>query len=175
MSARDEDDALTTVATFSLVAEAEIARTRLEAAGIDAHVADAMTTTLVSHMTPALGGVRLQVAARHAEEARELLGVEAAPGHPFRTAHSGEEPSEDPPGEVRARELEAAAARAFRAAILGVFVCPGPLHLYSMVVLLGLRGEAASLTPKARRYVTWGWVVNVVVVAGIVVAAAANL
>ncbi len=70
------DDDLVTIDRFLFLAEAELARTRLEAAGIDAVLADENVVRLSWGDAQAHGGVRLQVRRRDAEEAREVLEEE---------------------------------------------------------------------------------------------------
>lgn len=67
------DDDLVTVDRFLFVAEAELARARLEAAGIDAVLADENVVRLSWGDAQAHGGVRLQVRRHDAEAAREVL------------------------------------------------------------------------------------------------------
>ncbi len=62
-----------TVATFNTVMEAELAKTMLQAEGIEAFVADAHTISVNPLYSNALGGVKIQVAARDLEQARILL------------------------------------------------------------------------------------------------------
>jgi hypothetical protein len=61
---KSEESDLTTIATFADGVEASIAQQTLAAEGIDAYVhGDAMATTMW-HLGVALGGVKLQVAAK---------------------------------------------------------------------------------------------------------------
>jgi Putative prokaryotic signal transducing protein/SPOR domain len=71
-SERDVD--LVTVAAFPDVAEAQLARERLETEGIRAFVIDAQTAGVLPFLTPASGGVRVQVAPADEQRAREVLG-----------------------------------------------------------------------------------------------------
>jgi hypothetical protein len=71
-SARDVD--LVTVAAFPDVAEAQLAKERLETEGIRAFVIDAQTAGVLPFLTPASGGVRVQVAPVDEQRAREVLG-----------------------------------------------------------------------------------------------------
>ena len=83
------DDDLVTVDRYLFLAEAELARTRLEAAGIDAVLADENVVRLSWGDAQAHGGVRLQVRRRDAEEAREVLdeeGDDAPVADDFETA-----------------------------------------------------------------------------------------
>jgi hypothetical protein len=69
-----EEDELTTVASFSTRAEADLAQDQLRLEGIEAFVLGDMTSTVM----PFLGGslsIRLQVPTEQAEKAREVLGL----------------------------------------------------------------------------------------------------
>lgn len=70
-------DEFVTLKTYSDLATAQLARTCLEAAGIDSYVAeeDIALMTYLDHS--AIGGVKLRVRASRAEEAVEILGTEA--------------------------------------------------------------------------------------------------
>jgi hypothetical protein len=69
---RDVD--LVTIASFPDVAEAQLAKERLESEGIRAFVIDAQTAGVLPFLTPASGGVRVQVAPQDQQRAREVLG-----------------------------------------------------------------------------------------------------
>ncbi|HOK44580.1 MAG TPA: DUF2007 domain-containing protein [Bryobacteraceae bacterium] len=62
---------LVTVETFLIAHEAEMARGYLEAHGIDVFLADREMSRI--HVSPLIGGVKLQVRAEDQERARELL------------------------------------------------------------------------------------------------------
>ncbi len=66
-------DDLVTVASFSDVAEAELAQERLKLEGVRAFVMGAQTATVMPYLTSSTGGVRLQVAPIDVERAREIL------------------------------------------------------------------------------------------------------
>jgi hypothetical protein len=66
-------DDLVTVASFADVAEAELARERLELEGIAAFVIDAQTAGVMPYLTSSTGGVRVQVGPPDVERAREIL------------------------------------------------------------------------------------------------------
>jgi hypothetical protein len=66
-------DELVTVATFSDIAEAELARERLELEGVRAFVLDAQTAGVMPYLTGSTG-IRLQVEPASADLAREILG-----------------------------------------------------------------------------------------------------
>src|SRR4051812_44538032 len=67
------DDDLITVATFGDALTAEMARNRLEAEGIRAMVMDRETSAMAWHLTQAIGGVKLLIAARDEDRAIEIL------------------------------------------------------------------------------------------------------
>ncbi len=64
---------LVTVATFTDLPEAELARERLELEGIRAFVLDAQTAGVMPYVTGSTG-IRLQVEPQEAERAKEILG-----------------------------------------------------------------------------------------------------
>lgn len=64
---------LVTIARFRDLAEAELARGKLEAEGIPAFLADQYLVGLDWNYSNAVGGVRLQVPLEWAEEARDIL------------------------------------------------------------------------------------------------------
>ena len=65
---------LVTVATFSDVPQAELARERLALEGIQAFVFDEQTGAVMPYMVGSLGGIRLQVAPPDLTRAKEILG-----------------------------------------------------------------------------------------------------
>lgn len=69
-----ETDELTTVATFSNSAEAELSKERLELEGITAFVVGTVTAYVVPHLASG-GTVGLQVPTADAATAREILGI----------------------------------------------------------------------------------------------------
>jgi len=91
---------LVTVATFSFPHEAHLARIRLEAADIEAFVADEHTINTQWLYSNAMGGVRLQVHAAQAEHAARVLAepdsqdewVDAASMSTMDSPDSGETP-----------------------------------------------------------------------------------
>lgn len=70
----DADDELTTIATFSNTAEAELARERLEQEGIRAFVVGAVTAHVVPNVVEG-GSIALEVGTEDAAQAREILGI----------------------------------------------------------------------------------------------------
>ncbi len=156
------DQPLTTVATFSTPLEAELARNRLEEQGIVAFVADAEAAGLW-HLGGAFGSVKLQVAESDASAARVILargparaglsgkddyGLETAiqrgRSRPPRGAdHDEEEEEED-------TESDTTAARAWRAAVIGLLVLPPLLHFYAAWLLFQLPWTRGPLSPVGK-------------------------
>ncbi len=68
-------DDLVTVASFPDVAEAELAKERLELEGIRAFVIDAQAAGVMPYLASATGGVRVQVEPKDAATAKEILGA----------------------------------------------------------------------------------------------------
>jgi hypothetical protein len=68
------DQNFVTLATFWNAAEAHVARSRLDAAGVPSFVADELATTATWGLLNVSGGVKLMVAEQHADRAREILG-----------------------------------------------------------------------------------------------------
>jgi hypothetical protein len=66
---------LVTVATFADVSEAELAKERLGLEGVRAFVIGAQTAGVMPFLTPATGGVHVQVSPGDLQTAREVLGI----------------------------------------------------------------------------------------------------
>lgn len=64
---------LTTIATYSLPYQAQIARAKLDSEGIPAFIADEQTINMQWLYSNAMGGVRLQVPRSYSQQAIELL------------------------------------------------------------------------------------------------------
>jgi hypothetical protein len=68
-----EQDELTTVATFSTRAEADLAQERLQGEGVDAFVMGDMAAGVMPYLSGF--GILVQVPTEQAAKAREVLGV----------------------------------------------------------------------------------------------------
>lgn len=69
-------DSLVTVASFTYPWEADLARSKLEAADIPAFVTDAETVSLNWFLSNALGGVRVRVPKEYEDKALAVLNAE---------------------------------------------------------------------------------------------------
>lgn len=134
------------VATFDTPHEAELALAYLESEDIEGRLQDETLIGMAQLYTTALGGVKLWVDIEDAPDAQRLLdGYRVKPKKRKRKRERADE----------------VAKRAFRAAIIGLFLCPGALHVYAIWVLwTQLSGK--KLTTIGKRYVfathviSWG-------------------
>jgi hypothetical protein len=161
------DEPLMTVATFDVLMEAEVARGYLESEGIRCFLADAEMVNTAWYLSGAMGGIKLQVAKSDFLAAERLLhsrprsaerglddyglrrptsAVTAEPGLVRQPPEDDEEPEEVPENEA-----EALVRQAFRASILGFFICPPSLHVYSIYLLHEARNRSAPLRDSYRR------------------------
>ena len=158
---------LTTIATFSDPVEAELVAARLEDEGIAAVVSGDLMSSTFSGLGYMAGGIDVLVPAAELDRARTVLSNFAkeieARKNPSPTAITAvppvpemeaDEPSApDLPVNSNERRIE----RAFRAAILGYFLCPPILHIYSLVVLLSVAFQPSekSESNSAKFYVAF--------------------
>jgi hypothetical protein len=126
------DERLVTLARFEWLMQANLARCRLAACGIEAFMPDQYTASLCWHYAKALGGIRLQVSSEDAEDARAIL-----------------EEIPEPNGEPILTDHEQAADRALRAAVFGVVLAP--LELYALWLLLPVFRWEGPLGARERR------------------------
>jgi len=70
-----DEKGMVVIASFGLPWEAHLAKARLEAEGIRAVLLDEQAISANPFYSPALGGVKLAVAAPDAARAREILGL----------------------------------------------------------------------------------------------------
>ena len=92
-----------TVAAYSKPEEAYLAKTRLEASGINAAVRDDITVSLNWMLSNAIGGVKVDVEDEDFDQAREVLALPKVAAGLLRCPHCGSD-------EVRLRELSPLAA-----------------------------------------------------------------
>ena len=75
---------LVTIGEYAFSHEAEMARGFLETNGIEVFVADEAMSRIANHLTPIIGGAKLQVREEDAELALQLLAdVESGEGPPI--------------------------------------------------------------------------------------------
>lgn len=80
---------MTVVSTYSTPAEAHVALSRLESAGIDAVIRDEFTVTFDWFYSNAIGGVKIEVVEEDVSAAREILALPATEEGLIRCPHCG--------------------------------------------------------------------------------------
>lgn len=174
----DDEEGLATLVTFSTLAEAQVAKGMLEAAGVESWIADSETASAAWQMTPAMGGIRLQVARDEIERARAVFDAEDEPSAASRLGNDDDdrddEESDGDTGEGSAAgedvdpdSLEVPlrdrmAIRAWKASIVGLVLLPGVFHLYSLALLVMVANLPGPLAPASRRRATWAAAVDAV-------------
>ncbi len=66
--------------------------------------------------------------------------------------------------DASAAEVEAMVLRAWRASVIGLFLCPVLLHAYSMVVLIDTRDSVSLLSQTGQRRRLWATIINWIMV-----------
>jgi hypothetical protein len=176
------DDELMTVATFDTLMAAEVARGYLEREGIRCFLADAELVNTAWYLSAAMGGIKLQVSkgdfltAERLLHNRPVLGVGDRDDYGLKPASNQittqpskvREPTEAEDAEDEAAEnrAEALVMSASRAAIVGLFLCPPCLHLYSLYLLHEAGQRPEGLREHYRKYRLMTAIVDVVVVTG---------
>jgi hypothetical protein len=177
-------DSPTVVATYGNVAEAHAVRNELEAAGIPAQVTDEIAGSSLFYVGSALGGVKLVVREKDVPAARKILAELDAAGERAETdeAMDGDERQrEDPDDEYdtpAVREKDAQAGRIGRAAVLGPFLCPPLLNIYSLILIAQNSDLASDADESVRRKIRWALIINfalVILMGALVVAMIVNL
>ena len=122
--------------TFDAPHEAELAAGYLRANGVQVRIDNDVLQGMNPLLSPMLGGVRVHVPAHRLKEALELLAE----------TEVRDEPAAEPQQETEGDRI---AGRAAASALLGFTLLPVAGQLYSLWLLLGLRGR--SLSPRGRR------------------------
>lgn len=139
------------VATYESVHEAELARGFLESNDVEAEVSGEALVNLSLLNSSAATDVKLWVDAEDALEAASLLEDYRAEVSRRRKQRRKKDKADD------------VAKRAFRASLIGVFICPLALHVYSLWLLL--TQMTGKLSKSGRRYAVLAHVVNWSIVA----------
>jgi hypothetical protein len=145
------------VAAFTGVPEAEIARSALEAEGIEAILQGDQLIGVAWHLSNAVGGVRVVVPAAQEERARAVLaGLD--PGQQAEVEAGEEEaaPALDAAGGAAAGPEEGPAdllaKRAWLSTLIGFLILPPLLHLWSLWLLLQARRAGGPRTEAGKRF-----------------------
>lgn len=157
-----------TVATFSTPEQAHIACNALHEIDLPARLRDDVIVGLLWNMGLALGDVKVQVPEQHVAAAREFLehadeADAALDGADPSLAHEHTPQDDSPPDdefdqsdedEFPPRSQSAQLTdRAWKAAVVGLIVCPGFLHAYSIWNLL----KAAAVEEPDDGTSNWKW------------------
>ncbi len=137
------------IASFGTNHETELARLYLDENGFDVRIEDDLLMSAALPWETAFGGIKLLVPMDQAEEASALieeLRVQAKQN-----------------GRL---ELPAnAVSRAFRIAVLGLFICPGPAHLWSLAMVLNT--ESRDLAAESLRTRRMTLAIDVIVIGAV--------
>ncbi len=160
---------LVTAETFNDPVQAELARTRLEEAGIPTCLNGEATTGAFMGLGGSFATVKLEVREEDLERARELL---AKP-----PPHTRPDPSDAASVEAEAEEVEpepdpdsteALAVRAWRATLIGLLP---PLwvflHIYSLWLLVKLSSRPDEVSPAGMRRVYGALAIDGFVLVGV--------
>lgn len=156
-------DCYVTVAEFPDSFRANVARNLLARSGIRALLLNEATVDMAWHLAGAVGGVKLQVDAQHADRARQLLAdpsgaapeSPAAPEEPA-TSEVGGAPrtAEDEDAEPILSDRDRNADRAFRGAVLGLLFPPIELYVFWLLLKVfgggGRRAGSGGFNPVQR-------------------------
>jgi hypothetical protein len=173
-------ESLTTIATFSDLLQADLARNDLQAAGIEFFLVGEAFASVAWHLTTAVHGIRLQVPTADAEQARAILsaparhgmdedasgdttssGADAEVDHEHGPDETGHEKREERDSTEEPEDLtrrEQTADRAFRGAVFGL-ICP-PLQLYIFWLLLKVLVSEERLSHPSRNRALWAAAIN---------------
>lgn len=172
---------LITVATVTNSAEAQFVANRLKDAGIESAIADDNVVTMDFLFGNAVGWIKVQVREQDADKAEELLAAIEPP------ASEDEIPWDEPPEnadeedkadpEERARKIEERKApvitdlasaetellliRAYRQSIIGLFLFPPVMNLFSLRSLKKVSDEESErLSETSRRRASLALMIN---------------
>jgi hypothetical protein len=133
------------VASFFSIGEAEVARSLLESEGIEVLLGNQHMVSLLWHYSNATGGVRLMVAAEHAERAQTVLRASVRPSlelvHDLDAAAPGDVPG---PG-------DALVEKAWKSTIIGFIGLPPALHLWALWLLRSAYAAGGPRTDRGRK------------------------
>lgn len=155
-------DKETLVRAYSLPHEAQLALEYLREHGVKARLTDDFFLGMAPHLDMAVGGVKVRVPHAQADYARELLAeLDVRPV-------DDDEDDEDDEEAVVLHADDSRAARAFRASIIGLLLCPGIMHLYSLAQLAGAKDLSVSGKRQRQAALVINWVVVVLMCMGLV-------
>jgi hypothetical protein len=144
---------------------AHLAANALRAVNIDVRITNESAVSALPILETALGGVKLFVREEDFEDAARILHGDAdLADRPYREHADSIAPTDEEPDDdselAEPSGYDDMATRAFRASILGLFLCPVLLHVYSLSLLLRLLGNKKELSQQASRRARVAWVIN---------------
>jgi hypothetical protein len=142
------------VASFDTPHEAELARMFLESRNIQVSLRDDMLVGTAQLYSNAFGGVKLLTDVEDAPEAQELLDD-------YRSRHKRRK-------KKKRERADDVAKRAFRASVIGIIICPGVLHMYSLLLLAEL--NRGRLSPSGKRQASAAFALSCAVIGALTVA-----
>jgi len=146
---------------FESPVEAEMLAGLLRSEGIRVRIADAQSIGVQPLWSNTLGGVKVYVPAADAARADEIVrDLES------QADNEGPTREDEEPVITGQSEADAAARRAFNAAVVGFGTCPGMAHLYSLAVAFDL--DRSLLSERGRRKWTWAVALDTVALVGVV-------
>ena len=143
----EELDALIVVGAFTGMDEAAVARGALEQEGIETFLANEHMVTLVWTLSQATGGVRLSVASKDAEGAREILGSAADANAAIQDDAGGRIAADEDEPIPAADEL---VERAWKSSLLALLAFPPLFHLWAVWQLRRAYSEGGLRTERGR-------------------------
>jgi hypothetical protein len=168
-------DELVTIASFDDPVQANLARNRLGADGIEAILTDTNTIAMTWLLSNAVGGIKIQVVAKDVGAAEGILDrspeSELEPGSSVdmpETLRPGDSPTADPEAgpeievedededeeeELAPTERELNAERAFRGAVLGILFRPIQLYVFYLLLRVFVSEERLEARPRHRAIV----------------------
>ncbi len=137
MSLENQDESLEVLTSYASAVEAGFAQQILGEAGIRARVGGESTATNLSYVGTAIGGAKLLVRRRDLADAAQVLRDQDTSAEGFQWPDFPEEQADSEDGEPSVSggpspEL----LRAFRAAVIGIFLAPLGLPLYSIFLIV---------------------------------------
>lgn len=139
------------VREYTLLHEAGVAQGILESAGIESLLDNEATVGILTHMSNAIGGVRIRVRPADLEAARALLSTAALEAPPAEgEGDAGAQALERDDDEPMETVVEAMVRRALVASLVGYFL-PVVLHLWSLTLLVQVPFQKERLDGRHKR------------------------
>lgn len=146
-----------TLRIYSTPKQALDAEVQLHKAGISAKLLEDATDTQTMNFhwqgQFTVGGTQLQVKKVDYKEAAEILGLDSK--------EADEADEEKSPDAIRCEQ----AKQTWVYAIVGIFLCPGIMHAYSLLLVITFPASWSILNQKSRQYLIKAAVIDIVVLA----------